>query len=356
MKECLSCLKSMHADNSRARSEKQKRDSLKFICQMMSTFFEGTEESGIGKLRMHRQLEYGEFLQKIVVETKMPFRRGKDANFIEISTYANMTVWELKSIIAKHTNSSPLCITLKRTDSKKPEIKDFRNCKLLSDLKFTDHETVSVMRARAPDVAKVPLIDKDGKVVEELRAIIASWFETYSVELTKDEIIEISKRGAQPDSLTPEYIASLPDKARAMTRETCAQFAEAITTLQEIDVDDYRVTTLFDKYSRRLGCGHLIVEEELLNFYQEKASNTDEVVRQNLHHQGIANDLKPRIDVDGLTSETDERIVKDETTLPRAKLASNHELFAQLLQLVESSHGDEAEGIWDLLMNLQTNS
>lgn len=267
MKECLSCLKSMHADSSTARSEKQKRDSLKFICQMMSTFFEGTEESGIGKLRMHRQLEYGEFLQKIVVETKMPFRRGKDANFIEISTYANMTVWELKSIIAKHTNSSPLCITLKRSDSKKPEIKDFRNCKLLSDLKFTDHETLSVMRARAPDVAKVPLIDKDGKVVEELRAIIASWFETYSVELTKDEIIEISKRGAQPDSLTPEYIASLPDKARAMTRETCAQFAEAITTLQEIDVDDYRVTTLFDKYSRRLGCGHLIVEEELLNFY-----------------------------------------------------------------------------------------
>jgi hypothetical protein len=141
-----------------------------------------------------------------------------------------------------------------------------------------------------------------------------------------------------------------------MTRETCAQFAEAITTLQEIDVDDYRVTTLFDKYSRRLGCGNLIVEEELLAFYQEKALNTDEVVRQNLHHQGIANDLKPRIDVDGLTSETDERIVKDETVLPRAKLASNHELFAQLLQLVESSQGDEAEGVWDLLMNLQTNS
>ena len=79
-------------------------------------------------------------------------------------------------------------------------------------------------------------------------------------------------------------------------------------------------------------------------------------MRQNLHHQGIGNDLKPRLDSDGLTSKTDERIIKEEATLPRAKLSSNHELFAQLLQLVESSHGDVAEGIWDLLMSLQTNS
>jgi hypothetical protein len=100
VKECLACLKSMHSDTSTARTEKQKKDSLKFICQMMSTFFEGTEENGIAKLRMHRQLDYGEFFKKIVVETKMPFRKGKDANFIEIATYANMTVWELKTIIA----------------------------------------------------------------------------------------------------------------------------------------------------------------------------------------------------------------------------------------------------------------
>ena len=221
-----------------------------------------------------------------------------------------------------------MCIALKRSDTKKPEIKDFKNCKLLSDLKFTDQETLSVVRARAPDIPKVPLIDKDGKVVKELKSILVSWFETYSVELTKDEIIEISKRGAKSESLSQEYIDSLPEKTRAMTRETCAQFAEAITTLQEIDVDDYRVTTLFDKYSRKLGYGQLIIEEELLFFYQEKASNTDEVVRQNLHHQGIGNDLKPRIDVDGLTSETDERIVKDDSVLPRAKLSSNNQYFA----------------------------
>ena len=264
---CLACLKSMHADTSISRTTKQKRDSLRFICQMITTFFEGTEEHGIGKLRMHKQLEDGEFLQRIVVETKLPFRRGRDANYIAIDTYANMTVWELKTIIAEHTDSSPLCITIKRGDAKKPEIKDFRNCKLLRDLKFADDETLSVTRARAPEVAKVPLLNKDGLMVPELAVIIRSWFETYSVELTKDEIIEISERAAGQDGLSAEYIESLPEQLRAMTKETCAQFAEAITTLQEIDIDDYRVTTLFEKYSRRLGCGHLIVEEELLGFY-----------------------------------------------------------------------------------------
>lgn len=182
----------MHADTSTARTPRQKRDSLKFICQMIATFFEGNEEHGIGKLRMHKQLEDGEFLQRIVVETKLPFRRGKDANYMAIDTYANMTVWELKTIIAEHTNSSPLCITIKRGDAKKPELKDFRNCKLLRDLKFTDDEALSVTRARAPEVAKVPLLGKDGLMVPELAVIIRSWFETYSVELTKDEIIEIS--------------------------------------------------------------------------------------------------------------------------------------------------------------------
>lgn len=237
---------------------------------MVTTFFEGTEENGLGKLRVHRQLEDGEFLRKIVVDNKLPCRRGKDANYLSINTYANMTVWELKSIIAEYTNSSPLCVAIKRSDSKKPEIKDFKNCQLLSDLKFTDEEALSVVRARAPDVAKVPLLDKDGIMVPELKVIISSWFETYSVELTRDEIIEVSKSAPKSEAMmTEEYLESLPDRVRAMTRETCAQFAEAITTLQEIDVDDYRVTTLYDKYSRRLGCGFLIIEEELLGFYQE---------------------------------------------------------------------------------------
>jgi len=129
---------------------------------MVTTFFEGSEECGLGQLRMHKQLDDGEFLKKIVIETKMPFRRGVDAHFIEINAYSNMTVWELKTIVARCTNSSPLCINIKRSDSKRTPIKDFRNCKLLSDLKLGKDETLSVVRASPPDPVKVPLVDKDG--------------------------------------------------------------------------------------------------------------------------------------------------------------------------------------------------
>ena len=323
---------------------------------MITTFFEGSEECGLGQLRMHKQLDDGTFIKKIVVETKMPSRRGVDANFIEINTYSNMTIWEFKRIIAQCTNSSPLCINIKRSDSKKPDIKDFRNCKLLSDLKLSKDETLSVMKARPSDPIKVPLVDKDGEMVPELLAIILSWFETFSVDLTREQVIEIHKNGAEDGAITDEQAQEIPEKVRAMTRESCVDFVEAITTVQDLPVNDYRVTTLFDEYSKKMGNGNLLLEEELLGFYAEKAKNREEVVRQNLLHQGIWGDLKPKIDYNSLTWESDTRIVRDESILPRAKLSSNHELFDQLLQLLDCAQADEAEGIWNLLMSLQTNS
>jgi hypothetical protein len=81
-----------------------------------------------------------------------------------------------------------------------------------------------------------------------------------------------------------------------MTKLTCVDFAEAITTVQDITVNDYRVTTLFDKYSRKLGNGKLITLEEFLQFYQDQASSKPDVVRQNLGHQGILTDFTPKVD------------------------------------------------------------
>ena len=103
---------------------------------MMTTFFETSEHNGLGQMRLHRQLEETEFLKKIVVESKIPIKKGVDANYLEINTPANMTVWELRQIAARFVNISPLCIQLKRVDNKKPELRDFRHCKLLSELKF----------------------------------------------------------------------------------------------------------------------------------------------------------------------------------------------------------------------------
>jgi hypothetical protein len=193
-------------------------------------------------------------------------------------------------------------------------------------------------------------------MVPELLAIIASWFETFSVELTKEQVIEMSGGAGGDPGISEDQAKEIPDRLRAMTRESCVDFVEAITTVQNLTVHDHRVTLLFDEYSKRLGNGDLLLEEELLEFYADKARNREEVVRQNLLHQGIRSDLRPKIDYSSLTSQSDTRIVRDESILPRAKLSSNHELFDQLLQLVDSAQGDEAEGVWNLLMSLQTNS
>jgi hypothetical protein len=290
-----------------------------------------------------------------VVESKLPTWKGKDARFVELSTYSNMTVWDFKLLVAKHTGSSPLSIILRRADSKKPELTDARNCKLLSDLKFVDGETFTLTRASAPEVPKAPLLDEAGKTVPELRAIVSTWFETYSETLSRDQVYEISQRGAEEGRPAPEDALKLPESLRAMTRETCASFAAAITSMTGLTAGDERVTKLFDRYSRQVGNGHLLVESELQAFYQDQAEAKEDVVRQNLRHQGIQSDLKPVVDWGSLTSETDGRILRDEALLPRAKLAQNHLVFQSLLDLVEKAQGDEAEGIWDLLMSLPTN-
>jgi len=66
-------------------------------------------------------------------------------------------------------------------------------------------------------------------------------------------------------------------------------------------------------------------------------------------------DMKNKVDYNRLNTGNDERIVTDESILPRSKLAQNNELFEQLMDLVNELQGDEAEGVWNLLMGLETN-
>ena len=56
---CLSCLKNVKDDTSTAqikdsKNDAKRKESIKFICQMITSFFESTEENGIGRLRMHK--------------------------------------------------------------------------------------------------------------------------------------------------------------------------------------------------------------------------------------------------------------------------------------------------------------
>jgi hypothetical protein len=160
------------------------------------------------------------------------------------------------------------------------------------------------------------------------------------------------EEGAGIDDEGPLDEASLPEQVRAMTRDTCVDFVKAMTTLPNITRHDYRVKDLFANYSRTRGNGTLIVEEELLAFYVDQSKTKDDAVAQNLKHQGVGLDLKPKIDHQALTWATDDRVVRDESTLPRARLSSDLGTLDQLLDLVETADGDEAEPIWALLLTL----
>ena len=65
----------------------------------------------------------------------------------------------------------------------------------------------------------------------------------------------------------------------------------------------------------------MLVEEELIQFFVEKAKSKDEVVEQNLRHQGIGTDLKPKIDYLRLRWGNDYRVVDKKALLPRARLS-----------------------------------
>jgi len=134
----------------------------------------------------------------------------------------------------------------------------------LSDLKFAGDESLTVVAARAPDPVKVPLVDKDAVMVPELKGIISSWFQAFSGDYTREEVIQVSSMYGKEFSITDEEAQEIPDMLRGMARQGCVDFAEAITTVQDITVHDYRVTSLFEKYSRKLGNGNLILEEEFL--------------------------------------------------------------------------------------------
>lgn len=62
---------------------------------------------------------------------------------IVISTYSNMTIWELKKIIARKTKTSPLKIQLNRSDVKKTSINDTHNARLLRELQIESYEVIT---------------------------------------------------------------------------------------------------------------------------------------------------------------------------------------------------------------------
>ena len=60
-------------------------------------------------MKIHHVLDKGVFVEKILIQNNITNQKNTP-RYIEINTYSNMTVWELKKIIATKLQQSPLRI------------------------------------------------------------------------------------------------------------------------------------------------------------------------------------------------------------------------------------------------------
>jgi hypothetical protein len=81
------------------KTEQQKRQIINKGCRMLQSFFEDTEQNGSGLIRPFVSIENNNFIKKILISNKMAYDKGKDATFLELSTYTSMTIFDLKNII-----------------------------------------------------------------------------------------------------------------------------------------------------------------------------------------------------------------------------------------------------------------
>lgn len=374
IQECMKCLKSINENRVINRTEQAKKKSLEFICATMKKFFECAETNGLALFRSHRQLETTTIIERLTFENKMQLRKCIDANYIQLSTFGNLSVWELKVLIAQHTNQSPINIQLKRSDQKKDNIKESDNCKLLHELNLEHDEALQIHKLKQPDPIEIPLIDKNDKIVPELEDILSSWFDEYSVEVDRDAMFEEARlleekqanqneeEGAEVPTATRRkdpplaeiQKLNLPPVFRAMDVHQCARFVSRITKHNNIVPSDPRVVKLFDNHSKKIGRSYVLLSE-FVDFYEEQSKHKAEAVRQNLANMDIQTDYKKHLDMSNINLETDPRLCTDEGTLPRSKLSNNDELFNQLLELAQQSQGDESDGIWQFIMSIPTN-
>lgn len=120
----------------------EKVQLTKHIVTMLKTFFEESEKNGTGCLKPHLALDKGEFIQRLVITNNITSMKGCP-KYIEVNSYSNMTLWELKKIVGIRTKTTPLKIQINRSDGKKKQLTDSDNIKLLRELKFESYETLS---------------------------------------------------------------------------------------------------------------------------------------------------------------------------------------------------------------------
>lgn len=132
--------------------------------------------------------------------------------------------------------------------------------------------------------------------------------------------------------------------------------------MKVVEPGNHRISNLFDNFCHKLGHDFLLLEE-FLSFYEAQTKKRQEAVRHNLGEFNIGRDLKSKLETQTLTYESDPRTVRNGFELPRAKIAQDDNRFERLLDLVATSGTedvhrtvfDDTVGLWQLIMQLQTN-
>jgi hypothetical protein len=103
--ECLSQMKVAAANE--ATSEDEKKQFIRSVVDMVKTFLYEAEKLGMGQLRSHLAINRGEYLERVILQN-MVSQVKTYPRLIEVNTYSNMTVWELKKLAAIKFQVSPL--------------------------------------------------------------------------------------------------------------------------------------------------------------------------------------------------------------------------------------------------------
>ena len=103
--ECLSQMKVAAANE--VTSEDEKKQFIRSVVDMVKTFLYEAEKLGMGQLRSHLAINRGEYLERVILQNMVSQVKSYPW-LIEVNTYSNMTVWELKKLAAIKFQVSPL--------------------------------------------------------------------------------------------------------------------------------------------------------------------------------------------------------------------------------------------------------
>lgn len=240
-----------------------------------------SEREGTRGVRSHAALFKGPFLNCLQVGNSLKQNKKYQVK-LEVGTYSNTTLFELRKLIGEHasrvyneetrtytqdTPVHPANIRVFRAVGCM-DLKEIENGKTLAELRFKPNEVLTAFRRSAFSAAKVPLLNIDrSDLSERAKSVFADWFSNCSKPFDPND----------------------PYSRRVMDRADGETFMK-LATDEDIGVRDGQLDSMFETYD--LNKDGLLELEDFLSFWRNAVYDKEEVVRVNLATYGYRYDLK----------------------------------------------------------------